>query len=223
TGSAAPRAELGRARPILIPRGGPRPWGSYQQSRAKRCADQRFPRSPTSVSGEVMRSHNPAPNRHQAMLVCAGTPAPTLPDGRRRCSWRCAGWPGRRRVHHAGAAGRPPAPTHRHDRFLGTPGDQRGDRHQGQFAFDRVAYRMGQGAGDSAQPRIADITQQDRQLQQVLLEGVAQPAQDLAGRGPCRRVDRGVDQDQAADTVGIADRQVHRDLAAGGVTKDHHR
>jgi hypothetical protein len=27
---------------------------------------------------------------------------------------------------------------------------------------------MGQGAGDSAQPRIADITQQDRQLQQVL-------------------------------------------------------
>src|SRR5215211_2067285 len=31
TGSAAPRAELGRACcPILIPRGGPRPWGSYQ-------------------------------------------------------------------------------------------------------------------------------------------------------------------------------------------------
>src|SRR5215211_7545731 len=30
TGSAAPRrAELGRADPILIPRGGPRPWGSY--------------------------------------------------------------------------------------------------------------------------------------------------------------------------------------------------
>src|SRR5918994_3770637 len=29
TGSAAPRAELGRACcPILIPRGGPRPWGS---------------------------------------------------------------------------------------------------------------------------------------------------------------------------------------------------
>src|SRR5215211_608389 len=33
TGSAAPRrAELGRACPILIPRGGPRPWGSYQGS-----------------------------------------------------------------------------------------------------------------------------------------------------------------------------------------------
>src|SRR5215211_4657997 len=33
TGSAAPRAELGRACcPILIPRGGPRPWGSYQRS-----------------------------------------------------------------------------------------------------------------------------------------------------------------------------------------------
>jgi hypothetical protein len=30
TGSAALRAEFGRACPILIPRGGPRPWGSYQ-------------------------------------------------------------------------------------------------------------------------------------------------------------------------------------------------
>ena len=30
TGSAALRAELGRVCPILIPRGGPRPWGSYQ-------------------------------------------------------------------------------------------------------------------------------------------------------------------------------------------------
>jgi hypothetical protein len=44
TGSVAPRrAELGRAHPILIPRGGPRPCGSYQVSRAKRCADRRFP------------------------------------------------------------------------------------------------------------------------------------------------------------------------------------
>jgi hypothetical protein len=55
TGSAAPRAELGRARPILIPRGGPRPWGSYQQSRAHRYATQRFRRSGSTVEGEVMR------------------------------------------------------------------------------------------------------------------------------------------------------------------------
>ena len=46
--------------PILIPRGGPRPWRSYQLSRAKRCAYQRFPRSSLSVRGEVMRSYNPA-------------------------------------------------------------------------------------------------------------------------------------------------------------------
>jgi hypothetical protein len=58
TGSAAPRrAELGRADPILIPRGGPRPWGSYQVSRAQRCADRRFPRSPASVGGKGMRSN----------------------------------------------------------------------------------------------------------------------------------------------------------------------
>src|SRR4029453_3492981 len=41
-GSHAPRkAELGRATPILIPRGGHRPWGSYQVSRAQRCAERR--------------------------------------------------------------------------------------------------------------------------------------------------------------------------------------
>jgi hypothetical protein len=44
TGSLAPRkAELGRAHPILIPRGGPRPCGSYQVSRAQRCAERRSP------------------------------------------------------------------------------------------------------------------------------------------------------------------------------------
>jgi hypothetical protein len=44
--------------PILIPRGGHRPWGSYQVSRAKRCADRRFSRSRASVRGEGMRSNN---------------------------------------------------------------------------------------------------------------------------------------------------------------------
>ena len=42
-----------RAHPILIPRGGPRPWRSYQQSRAQRCADRRFPRSPLSVRAKL--------------------------------------------------------------------------------------------------------------------------------------------------------------------------
>jgi hypothetical protein len=52
-----PRPGAGqRAHPILIPRGGPRPCGSYQQSRAQRCADRRFLRSRASVRGEVMRS-----------------------------------------------------------------------------------------------------------------------------------------------------------------------
>ena len=32
----------------------------YQVSRAKRCADRRFPRSPLSVRGEGMRSYSPA-------------------------------------------------------------------------------------------------------------------------------------------------------------------
>src|SRR5512132_1633549 len=51
TGSAAPtRAELGRAHPILIPRGGPRPWGSYQRWTAERHANQHFRWSCDSVS-----------------------------------------------------------------------------------------------------------------------------------------------------------------------------
>jgi hypothetical protein len=36
--------------------GRPRPWKAHQQSTAQRCADQRFPRSRGSVSGEGMRS-----------------------------------------------------------------------------------------------------------------------------------------------------------------------
>src|SRR4029453_4514072 len=56
TGSVAPRkAELGRAGPILIPRGGPRPWRSYQQSGAHRYAPLRFRRSHATVEGQVMR------------------------------------------------------------------------------------------------------------------------------------------------------------------------
>src|SRR5215216_2319107 len=42
--------------PILIRRGGHKPWEAYQGSRAKRCADRRFPRSPASVRSEGMRS-----------------------------------------------------------------------------------------------------------------------------------------------------------------------
>jgi hypothetical protein len=58
TGSAAPRrAELGRADPILIPRGGPRPWGSYQQNAGNRCANGRIRRSRSTIVAEVMCSH----------------------------------------------------------------------------------------------------------------------------------------------------------------------
>src|SRR6266511_5319296 len=58
TGSLAPRkAELGRAPPILIPRGGHRPWGSYQQNVGNRCAKRRSRRSRSTVDAEVMCSH----------------------------------------------------------------------------------------------------------------------------------------------------------------------
>ena len=81
------RAELGRVGPILIPRGGPRPWGSYQQSRARRCAERRFPRSLPTVGGEVMRSNNLASGlRTHALHVAAGRYA-THPSPARR--WGC--------------------------------------------------------------------------------------------------------------------------------------
>jgi hypothetical protein len=48
------RARPGR--PILIPRGGPRPWGSYQLNAGNRCADGRFRRSRATVGAKVMRS-----------------------------------------------------------------------------------------------------------------------------------------------------------------------
>jgi hypothetical protein len=58
TGSVAPRkAELGRADPILIPRGGPKPWRSYQQNAGNRCANRRSRRSRPTVAAEVMCSH----------------------------------------------------------------------------------------------------------------------------------------------------------------------
>jgi hypothetical protein len=83
TGSAAPRAERGRADAILIPRGGPRPCGSYQVSRAQRCADRRFPRSLATVRGEGMRSNNPSQDQdgRTAMVV-------RLPDEPIACSCR---------------------------------------------------------------------------------------------------------------------------------------
>src|SRR5215217_5832805 len=63
TGSAAPRAELGRACcPILIPRGGPRPWGSYQLNAGNRCADRHSCRSRPTVRAKGMRSNS--------VLVC---------------------------------------------------------------------------------------------------------------------------------------------------------
>jgi hypothetical protein len=43
--------------PILIPRGGHRPWGSYQQNARNRCANGRSPRSHRTVGVEVMCSH----------------------------------------------------------------------------------------------------------------------------------------------------------------------
>src|SRR5215217_4606841 len=58
----------------------------YQVSRAKRCADRRFPRSPASVRGEGMRSNAPDLNCYQV----AATIAHRAPVGLRRGhqSWR---------------------------------------------------------------------------------------------------------------------------------------
>jgi len=44
--------------PILIPRGGHRPWGSYQQSTGNRCAEGRFSRSRSTVGVEVKCSND---------------------------------------------------------------------------------------------------------------------------------------------------------------------
>ena len=45
--------------PILIHRGGHRPWESYQLNAGNRCADRPFPRSPATVGAGVMRSIGP--------------------------------------------------------------------------------------------------------------------------------------------------------------------
>jgi hypothetical protein len=51
------------------------------------------------------------PGRRGLTLLCVGMPASAPRVGRRRGSWRCAGWPGRLRAHRMGADGWPPAPT----------------------------------------------------------------------------------------------------------------
>jgi hypothetical protein len=43
--------------PILIYRGGHRPWGSYQQNVGNRCANGRIRRSRSTIVAEVMCSH----------------------------------------------------------------------------------------------------------------------------------------------------------------------
>jgi hypothetical protein len=45
----------------------------YQVSRAKRCADQRFPRSLATVRGEGMRSNSPPGSAHRRTAVAADT------------------------------------------------------------------------------------------------------------------------------------------------------
>jgi hypothetical protein len=79
------RTKESRARPgppILIPRGGPRPWGSYQQSRAfqqssaYRCATLRLCRSCVTVRGEVMRckpAHPEGSCRLDALAAASGS------------------------------------------------------------------------------------------------------------------------------------------------------
>ena len=81
---------------------------------------------------------------------------------------------------------------------------------------------MRQGPRDPVWPCVADVAQQDRQLQRVLAGRVPQPPQDLAGRRARRRVDRWADQDQAADPVGTAEGQVDGDLAAERVAENRH-
>jgi hypothetical protein len=92
--SHAPRkAELGRAHPILIPRGGHKQCGSYQLNAGNRCADRPFPRSRPTVGIKGMRSIGP--------LVCV------------LILWVGVHW--YRAYHHAGSASRPrPAPPLAH-------------------------------------------------------------------------------------------------------------
>jgi hypothetical protein len=62
---------------------------------------------------------------------------------------------------------------------------------------------MGQGFDHPVWAGVAEVARQDGQLQRVLEDGVAQPAQDLPEGSACRWVNGRADQDEAADSVGI--------------------
>jgi hypothetical protein len=124
----------------------------YQQSGAHRCADRRFPRSPLTVRGEVMRSCNPArinaptsvvatgkvcqqPVAGKAMGLPVGAAAPSMADRVRRraraepCAW--SAW-------QLARPARPPTPgrnqdTQRRNEPAGRPARLRGHwgRHLG--------------------------------------------------------------------------------------------
>jgi hypothetical protein len=115
TGSAAPRrAELGRADPILIPRGGPRPWEAYQQNAGNRCAHRRLCRSSSTVAAEVMCSHRVqlcalVLHRDPALL---GPPLPCYSTPRTRFTRRATA-SRRRAVCRARSEGSSPRPVPR--------------------------------------------------------------------------------------------------------------
>jgi hypothetical protein len=103
SGLAAPRStDVGRMTSTFSSIAGarPRPWEAYQQSRAKRCADRRFPRSLASVRGEVMRSYRQAGTG--ARTRCRNGSKLFEPLGRRQGDG-AAGWA--RQPHWAGDPG----------------------------------------------------------------------------------------------------------------------
>jgi hypothetical protein len=114
-------------------------------------------------------------------------------------------------------------PGHGHDRLAAAPGDQHRHLDHWQFALDGVAQGMGQGPGHPVRPGVADVAEQDGQLQRVLAGGVAQPAEDLPGGGAGRWIHGRADQDQAAHPGGMAHGQVDGNLATEGVAEDRHR
>ena len=74
-------------RPILIPRGGPRPWGSYQLNAGNRCAKRRSRRSRSTVEGEVMCSHRVQSSSY--MLSRRDWTSQPCPDHRCIPPYRC--------------------------------------------------------------------------------------------------------------------------------------
>jgi hypothetical protein len=84
TGSAAPRSRAWPGPPILIPRGGPRPWGSYQRSTVERCPNRPFRWSCDSVSptrmGWISRSRS-------AFCACPPYSVLARPMGMFICQW----------------------------------------------------------------------------------------------------------------------------------------